>query len=437
MSYKKNIASNFMFQIIRITVEFILSILVARALGAEGQGEIAYLFLIFSLLGSYGHLGINNSTMYFQKRTSYKEEEILNSNLTYLIINILFLTIIFSMLKHFQIAFSNYSFIIILLGMLFVFSNYTQVLLQSFYIGQEKIHKSNIYLFVGLVIKFILIVVLYILDSLTVINYILIQIILFVIPSVLLYLNLGMKYKPKINFTLLKEEFKYGIIIYFSSLFIFLNYRADQFLIKNFLSIANLGVYSIAVRLAELVFLIPTSITTALSGRLYNVNINDKVVQKRIVAKTIKYTFYMCSFLVLLGIFMTPLVPIVYGKEFWQASKVITILFVGVIFASIGKVSAPYFFSKGEPQVHLLITLLTLLINIILNLFTIPKFGINGAAYASTISYMFYGISYLMIFIIKEEFVFKDFFYISRNEARDLLILFFCNYSASIVNSLK
>jgi len=241
---------------------------------------------------------------------------------------------------------------------------------------------------------------------------------------IFLTVNLRINFKPAINFALLNAEFRYGIVLYFASLFIFLNYRVDQFMINYSLGKTELGIYSIGVRLAELLFLIPDSVTSALFGRLYNIKVDDASSQKSVLIKTTKYTFYMTLVLLVIGIMLVPLVPYVYGEDFSRAKEVIVLLFIGIVFASIARVSHSYFISKGKPMVHLCVTALTLSTNIALNLFFIPIWRINGAALASSISYTVYGLSYLIIFRVTEGIPFKDFFYISKEEIHDLVRLF-------------
>jgi O-antigen/teichoic acid export membrane protein len=234
----------------------------------------------------------------------------------------------------------------------------------------------------------------------------------------------NIRIKPKIIKNLILEEHKYGLIIYFSALFIFLNYRVDQLFIKHYLSMSDLGVYSVGVMIAELIFLIPTSVQLALDSRFYNMT-KDSVERIAITKITIRYTFYLCLIIVFIGSALTPLIPIVYGKEFAEASMITVILFWGVVFASIGKVSASYFFSQGRPHVHLVNTLITFLVNISLNIVLIPRFGIRGAAIASSIAYLVYGGSYIIYFIRKESFRLYDFFVLSKDDKILIRKIFF------------
>lgn len=76
MGYKKNIASNFVTQIITSALAFVVSIIVSRVLGPEGKGVAAYFLLFFTTIGQYGHFGITYATPYFSKKTEYDSEEV-------------------------------------------------------------------------------------------------------------------------------------------------------------------------------------------------------------------------------------------------------------------------------------------------------------------------------------------------------------------------
>lgn len=398
MSYKKNIASNFIVKIISIILGIVTSILVVRSLGAEGKGYIVYFLLIIGLISNYGHFGIINATTYFQKRSKYKEQDVFNVNITYLLIISIIISIIIVLFKFNNIILCEYNWLMTIGGLVIIISTFIFTCTNFFYIGNERIVEINKYNITFVFINFTLICMLYLLGFLNIFSYFSLMVLISIIKPMWFIVKLGLKIKFKIDINLLKAEFKYGIIIYFSALFGFLFYRCDQFLIKRMLGNSQLGIYSVAVVLAELVLLVPASVTTALTGRLYNI---EEKSNKRnsITSLTIKYTFYVCLILSIIGIFMTPLIPMVYGKDFAPARQVTIILFIGVIFASIGKVSYPYFFTEGKPWIHLCITFLVFMFNLIFNLILIPIFGIRGAAISSTIAYFLYGVIYLCCFL--------------------------------------
>ncbi len=424
MSYKKNISLNLLTQIIRIVVAFSISIIVSRVLGTRGKGEIAYILLIFGIIANYGHFGINNATLYFHKKSKYTEEEVYSVNLTYLTIILLIDAIIILCLYKSGILLDEYNINIIFIGIGYIFAVYLQTCMKNFFIGREKMKEFNLFILFEFFLEIILVILFISLGIFNIETYFLIKAAV-VFFSMLVMLNASnIRIKPKIIKNLILEEHKYGLIIYFSALFIFLNYRVDQLFIKHYLSMSDLGVYSVGVMIAELIFLIPTSVQLALDSRFYNMT-KDSVERVAITKITIKYTLYLCLIIVFIGSAFTPLIPIVYGKEFAEASMITVILFWGVVFASIGKVSASYFFSQGRPQVHLVNTLITFLVNISLNIVLIPRLGIRGAAIASSIAYLVYGGSYIIYFIRKESFRLYDFFVLSKDDKILIRNIFF------------
>jgi O-antigen/teichoic acid export membrane protein len=407
-TYKKNIVTNFITQIVKIVLGFITSILIARVLGADGKGYASYAILIFGLLGDFGHLGINNATTFFQKKSEYDEKTVFDTNMTYLLIAWIILSIVIIVLKMFDVFLNDYGIFFIIFGLLSVLITFILTCVNSFYIGNERIYEANEYVLISSVIYFLIIIIIFFLRLLDAYSFFALQIFAPLFNTIMLIKNTNFKFKPAIRHDLLKREFRYGIIIYFSALFIYLNYRIDQIIIKNMIGNADLGIYSIGVTLSELLFLIPDSVTTALLGRLCNIdNLIDK---KKITTATVKYTLYISLMLCFVGILMTPLIPIVYGKQYIRSIDVTIILFAGIIFASMGKVSYSYFFTEGRPKIHLLITFMTLIINVIFNLILIPKIGIDGSALASTISYTVYGIAYIIFLVKKEGFKLQQFF---------------------------
>jgi len=79
-----------------------------------------------------------------------------------------------------------------------------------------------------------------------------------------------------------------------------------------------------------------------------------------------------------------------------------------------------YFFTLGRPKVHLYTSLATLLLNVLLNFLLIPRWGIFGAATASSVSYLAYGIFYLALFLYREKFSWRDLFAIDGEDIKAL-----------------
>lgn len=416
MGYRKNIASNFVTQIITSVLAFVVSIIVSRVLGAEGKGEVAYFLLFFTTIGQYGHFGITYATPYFSKKTKFSGEEVFNSNFSYIILMCVIQSSLVIIAKSFGLIFKEYSYLTLFLGILILAFTMIAEFLSTVYIGNERIIEVNKITLTSNIIKIALTIILWLAELLNIYTYLLVLSLPVIFNSILLMRKSKQKYKFEINKVLMSKEFKFGITIYLATLFIFMNYKIDQFFIKFMLGTTELGVYSVSVSLAELLFLIPGSVASAILGRLYNMKNDTPEERARLTSNTIKVTFYVTFLIMIIGILCTPIIPVLYGKQYTGAIVPTIILFVGILFASIGKISSSYFQSSGEPKVHLYITFSVFAINIVFNAVLIPLAGINGAAIASSISYFAYGIIYVIIFIRKEKFTFEGLFLFSDSD---------------------
>lgn len=414
MKYKKNVISNLILHVLSIGIGFVTSILIARSLGPENQGQLSYYVLIFGLIATYGHLGVNSSTSYFLKKTNFKREDITNTNISMLII--LDVLYIVAIILFRNILFSSYVY-----GLLAIWIIYTTSLLFSnflitIYISEEKIYVYNRFLIFIQILKGVVITILYFANTLNIITISMLYAATEIIKLILLLRGLKLSYRPKVKIKVLKEELKYGIPLYFAALFIYLNYRVDQLMVKQYLGNNELGIYSISVTLAELAFIFPESISSAFEGRLYSCKEEER---RPATMQTVKLAFYLTTIICIIGICCKPLVSILYGLEYERAGITMVILLIGIAFASIGKVVPAYFYTSGRPKIHFRVSAIVLIINLTFNLLLIPKIGINGAAIASTIGYIFYGMIYLVL-LKKEGFSIKELLYIRRDEIERL-----------------
>lgn len=419
MGYKENIASNLGSQIIRIVVGALTGIVVARVLGPAGMGKVAYILLVFTLLGDYGHLGLNNANMYFLKRGSQSRNHLFGVNVTFLAVLSLLMTVVVVSLRATGLILNSYSWGYIIAGLIFTTSDLFFTSLHSWFVGDERIRESNRYIIGVFLFKNALILGLWIFGALSPFRYFSLMVLGMLLNAVLLWLKLGQKYVPAFDVGLLKAEFSYGSILWLGSIFSFLFLRADQFMIKSMKGLAELGTYSVSVSLAELLFMVPVSVGSAFLGKLYN--IDDPATARSLLSRTLKLALYACAVLTALGIPLSFLIPFVYGTNYTGAVYSTMVLLIGATLSIPARVGMQYFFTLGRPKIHLWTSLATLLINIALNFVFIPSLGILGAAIASGIAYAAYGLMYVLLFLGPEKFSFRELFMLSSKDLQGLL----------------
>lgn len=418
MGYKANITSNLLNQVIRVVLGALTSILVARSLGPSGQGYVAYALLIFTLLGNYGHLGLNNAVMYFLKRGGIDPARLLGNNISALLLTWLLISAVLLLLRSFGVVLEDYNYLYILGGLLLVLASFIYANHHAWFTADERIIPANLYNLAVFFPKSAIIILLWVCGLLSPAAFFAISVAALLFNALILHFKLGQRFRLLIDLPLLKAEYSYGAAIWLAAVFSFLHLRVDQIMIRSMLGNSYLGVYSVAVSLAELMFLIPLSVNSALLGRLYNTE--DPQTSRRVLAQTLKFSFYICAVLALLGIPLSLLIPVFYGAAYAQAAPATMILLGGMVFAALAYISPQHFFSLGKPRIHLLLSGLTLLLNTLLNLLWIPVWGISGAALASSVSYLAFGLGYLAVFILRERFTLAELLALNRQDLKEL-----------------
>src|SRR6185436_21176803 len=79
--------------------------------------------------------------------------------------------------------------------------------------------------------------------------------------------------------------------------------------------------------------------------------------------------------------------PVIYGPQFSDATRLLLILLPGVYLMGLESVLVQHFNALGLPLAIPLYWLATLVLNLILVFALVPRYGAQGAAIASSISY--------------------------------------------------
>ena len=88
-----------------------------------------------------------------------------------------------------------------------------------------------------------------------------------------------------------------------------------------------------------------------------------------------------------MGVLGTQVIPLVYGEPFRPSVAALIWILPGIVIFSVANVLAAYIAGIGKPRLNLLVSSISLVVTIALDLALIPKFNIVGAAIASSVSY--------------------------------------------------
>jgi O-antigen/teichoic acid export membrane protein len=181
------------------------------------------------------------------------------------------------------------------------------------------------------------------------------------------------------------ELLSYGLKLYPASVTSFFSYRADVYLLGWLLADpVAIGLYSLAVSMAELTFFVPDSVSTVFFPRIAGA--------ERVSAN--EMAPMVCRFTVLITILSAiGLIPVAYAAvylilpAFSGSLPAFLVILPGVVALSVSKILSSYVSGLGLPTPIAITSSGALVLNVVANIALIPRFGIVGSSAASLISY--------------------------------------------------
>ncbi len=172
----------------------------------------------------------------------------------------------------------------------------------------------------------------------------------------------------------------------------------DSFFIGFFSTAADVGLYNAAVPISLLLGFSPY-IFTQMFEPLINKEFSKKNMNtiKQLTQQVGKWVYVVnLPIFILILIFPGELLNILFGSEYIFAENALRILIIGAIFISISEISARIITMLGKSKMFFFDIAFTAIINLVLNIFLIPKYGIDGAAFSTSLSSVI--LSFIFIF---------------------------------------
>lgn len=200
----------------------------------------------------------------------------------------------------------------------------------------------------------------------------------------------------------LKQFLNYGFFMFFSSLAGYLTTTVDKLMIGAMINLSELGVYTISISLVLFLKVIGTSFQNVYHPMISSFwSKNDVSGINRVYKENTNIQLYLGLLLfIFLNVFSTPILNI-FGKSFVSGAVVLLFVSLGeVVNLGTGMCGGVIAFSKYY-KFDFFSRLILMVLAILTNILLIPKFGINGAAFASFISLACYNIAKVLFVKIK------------------------------------
>lgn len=194
---------------------------------------------------------------------------------------------------------------------------------------------------------------------------------------------------PCFDIAIFQSLLKFSLPLFMASTVELILSWADSFLIGLFLDATSVGYYSVVLTIMSLIGILNRPLNTAIYPVISEAHAKkDQHGLSLILNYSIKFDFYLAIACSVGGaILAEPLIRIIFGEEFLPGVTALKIIAFGAAFQSLRVVGTKYFAGIGEPNIGMNFIIVSAAVDLLLNIILIPKYGITGAAIATSVSY--------------------------------------------------
>lgn len=365
----------------------VASIVVARYIGPAGKGILAVLGVIAGLAMQMGNLGLHAATAHFAAREAGALARIAWASLLLApAIGVGLIAALGTLASLLPALVPNVPWLLLTLTLLTLPFGLLTLFFQNILLGQQRVGAYNLLDVGSRAVALPLVLVILIGLGGGVRELVAAGLLMSVVTAttaVRLAFS-GVKGPFAFDPQLLGNMLWYGFRSYLSSLFAFLIIRSDMLLVNYFLGAAQAGIYAIAVSLADLLLVFPTAVGTMLFPRVSSRPEDDG----SLTAAACRHTAAgMIVFCLAAGILAQPLILLLYGGAFSGAAAPFFLLLPGILALSLETIFMNDLAGRGLPPIVIVVPAVGLVLNLILNLAFIPRFGLLAAAASSSFAY--------------------------------------------------
>jgi O-antigen/teichoic acid export membrane protein len=191
---------------------------------------------------------------------------------------------------------------------------------------------------------------------------------------------------PALSLAVFRQSIGIGIKAYSIAVFGFLLMRIDLLMVKYMLGATEAGYYSISQVLTENTMMFPVVVGLLLFPKL--ASIREREEKLHLANKAVLVTAaLMLPVVVIATLAAAPIISIAFGKNFLPAVSPFAWLMPGTYFLGIEVVMVQLLNSEGFPRVIVVAWIADTIINVALNFWAIPRYGITGASVVSSVCY--------------------------------------------------
>lgn len=376
-------------KIIRMAAILFVGIYVARYLGPERFGLLNYAISFVALFSGIATLGLDGIVVRNLLQDSENSARIMGTAFTLKLVGamVLFVVVLATLYLTSHDASTTTMVLVIAGGMLFKSCNVIEFFFQS----KVQARLTTISQFFALLVSSSAQLVLIFLNA-SLIWFawaLVLENVAMGVSLVVMYLKTQSRISKwrftwQLGVNLLRDSWPLAL----SGLMIMIYMRIDQIMIKEMIDAKALGCYAAAVRLSEAWYFFPMTITASIFPAIMNARKMGSGIYYERLQKLFDLMFWSALAVALPTTFLAEYgITLLYGENYIPAAGVLRIHIWAGIFVFLGVAVSKYLLAENLVLVSFGQATGGCISNIILNILFIPSYGIEGAAWATLISY--------------------------------------------------
>jgi len=365
------------------------SVMTARLLAPSGKGLLTLLLMIPWLTTVLGRMGIGHAINYYSARVDphvlFVNVLVLSGTISIVLVAIAssIVYFVFPTILHGASTFAIAGTMVLIPLYL-----YNDSLVNAL-LGSYRISQKNRLLIGQALIMLLLTATLALFHRISVTYILLVTIIglvCFIIGAVFILMPKAYPGIRAFDPSLVKDLLKFGCKAHWGNILIDLSHRGDILIIGSLLSPYYVGCYAVAVMIAELLWKVPDAVGSTLLARVSKMPADEaRQFTPRVCRLMLFYMLISTGIMFALGKWV---VLVFFGAAYRDSIMVLMLLLPGILCFAIWKILASDLIAQGYPSKYSYSSTLSLFVMVALDLLLIPRWGINGAAIASTFAYI-------------------------------------------------
>jgi polysaccharide transporter, PST family len=180
--------------------------------------------------------------------------------------------------------------------------------------------------------------------------------------------------------------------VMFSGMAIMAYMRLDMVMLKMMKGDFAVGLYSAATKVSEVWYFIPMAIVSSVSPAIMRVKDDPVLFHGRLRKLFALMTQMACVIGSVVAFSSHAIIRMLYSDSFSGAAPVLAVHVWASVFVFLGVAQSPWNLSKNLLTLSLYWTVAGAIINLIMNLYLIPKYSAMGAAISTVVSYAIAGV---------------------------------------------